>query len=989
MDKNLKSVRFGLKLSLLLLTFLLCTNLEIENVQCTSWEVVSSPTTATAYSVFMVSSEDGWIVCIGGPILRWNGVRWNNVTSPTSGNLTSVFMVSAVDGWAVTTDEAAMIRWDGTRWNNVTVPGTGITGLFSVFMVNADDGWAVGGGRNMLRWNGASWNLVPKPSVHWLYEVNMVNSNDGWAVGTGGTIIRWDGATWRNVTSPTSVILTSVDMVSANDGWAVGYNGTILRWDGAHWNIVPSPSLANFSSVYMINANEGYAISYSGTIIRWDGVRWNNVTSPSVRGLVEIFMLDSNEGWAVGTSGTIIRLSEKPPVANFSYSPLSPIVGEEVVFNASSSIDPDGIIGSYYWEFRDGLTGVSLGAFNYSSPVCAFTFPASGVYNVNLLVTDNSALTDSVTQQVTVTSEEFDLTIENEGFAGATNPDPGTYTYTEGADVEVWFVQIADGAWVFDYWMLDGVNVGSDNLYTVTMDNDHVLSAVSHRQYAFLDVTIEGSGTTFPPADTDFLRFDIGTQVTVSATPSEGWIFDHWELDNITVVSATPYTLTMNDNHLLTAVFVTGSPPPPPPTFNLTIETDGSGSTNPSAGDYELDEGSTVVVTAFPDADWEFNQWQLNGVNVGSSDSYSVLMNQNHVLSAVFTEIPLPPQYNLTVDIVGSGSTNPGIGIYMFDDGSLVNATAYPSDGWTLDCWMLDGQNIGDGETVTCVLGTNSLLTAVFTEIPVAPIIPPEYIPPLVGGGAGGVGGGYYAYRKFHPKSKKDTGKKGEKTEKEDKKEEKKKQRKRRKNAELELTIVDCPKVITGKTTGNVKVNIKNLGPGSTKNVTITVLSTFGLTLQNKTEKISSIQSGETSTKVFTFTLNQQAKRGEYILQFTAKGEHAKEVTEPVTICAIKIGLLTGSKKEQQLTHYKSWLRNNSLTWDELHNADNVMKLLSYDVILVASDLDMPPKWRWVLKAYVNNDRMLLKPKEKDSVEREISEKILALLKKWCKGNSI
>src|SRR5438094_495951 len=74
------------------------------------------------------------------------------------------------------------------------------------------------------------------------------------------------------------------------------------------------------------------------------------------------------------------------PVASFTLTPLYPIAGQTIYFDATASYDPDGTITSYAWDFGDVQT--SFGA----TPVHAFASP--GTYHVSLTVTDNgSAMT--------------------------------------------------------------------------------------------------------------------------------------------------------------------------------------------------------------------------------------------------------------------------------------------------------------------------------------------------------------------------------------------------------------------------------------------------------------------------------------------------------------------------------------------------------------------------------------------------------------------
>lgn len=87
-----------------------------------------------------------------------------------------------------------------------------------------------------------------------------------------------------------------------------------------------------------------------------------------------------------------------PPIANFSYAPEYPGVGETVIFNASNSYAPYGSIQSYMWNFGDGnITTVS-------TPIIMHPYSAQGIYVVNLTVINIDGLSSSVTKSVTVDS---------------------------------------------------------------------------------------------------------------------------------------------------------------------------------------------------------------------------------------------------------------------------------------------------------------------------------------------------------------------------------------------------------------------------------------------------------------------------------------------------------------------------------------------------------------------------------------------------------
>jgi len=100
----------------------------------------------------------------------------------------------------------------------------------------------------------------------------------------------------------------------------------------------------------------------------------------------------------------------------------------------------------------------------------------------------------------------------------------------------------------------------------------------------------------------------------------------------------TPYNIdASNTDHY--PLFVGA---PPPPTYALTITTTVGGTTDTAPGTYGYTANSTVQVAAFPDEGYVLDYWELDSVNAGSANPYSVRMDKNHALKAVFSLIPPP-----------------------------------------------------------------------------------------------------------------------------------------------------------------------------------------------------------------------------------------------------------------------------------------------------------------------------------------------------------
>lgn len=83
--------------------------------------------------------------------------------------------------------------------------------------------------------------------------------------------------------------------------------------------------------------------------------------------------------------------------------------------------------------------------------------------------------------------------------------------------------------------------------------------------------------------------------------------------------------------------------------YTLTIITTIGGTTDPAPGTYSYIVNSIVQVTAIPDANYIFDHWELDTINVGSANPYTVLMDNNHTLKAVFTYLPPPPSLSASI----------------------------------------------------------------------------------------------------------------------------------------------------------------------------------------------------------------------------------------------------------------------------------------------------------------------------------------------------
>jgi len=102
--------------------------------------------------------------------------------------------------------------------------------------------------------------------------------------------------------------------------------------------------------------------------------------------------------------GTSPAMPNSPPKPSFSGSTYA-ILGESVQLDASTAVDPDGIITSYFWDFGDGNTK--------NGPQVTHKFQTSGEKTITLTVTDNRGSSISTTQSVTIyTPDNYTINVK-------------------------------------------------------------------------------------------------------------------------------------------------------------------------------------------------------------------------------------------------------------------------------------------------------------------------------------------------------------------------------------------------------------------------------------------------------------------------------------------------------------------------------------------------------------------------------------------------
>ncbi len=295
--------------------------------------------------------------------------------------------------------------------------------------------------------------------------------------------------------------------------------------------------------------------------------------------------------------------------------------------------------------------------------------------------------------------ETYTLTINTDG-QGTVTAEPDQQEYEE--DTEVTLTATPDQDWNFVEWT--GDYEGTSEEVTITMDGDKEITAVFEEETVEYDLTInvDGEGSTDPEEGTH--TYSDGDEVTVTASPNDGWYFEEWTGD--TTETGGDITVVMDEDKTITAHFTEVGD-----TENvLTIGVEGNGTTEPEPGDHTYEEGTNVTIEATPDQGWYFKEW--TGDHEGTKDEITIKMDEDKEITASFAEIG-DEENILTINIDGEGSTDPAEGTHTYGEGEEVAITATADEGWSFEEWTGTEET---GEEITIKMDEDKEITAHFEE---------------------------------------------------------------------------------------------------------------------------------------------------------------------------------------------------------------------------------------------------------------------------------
>ncbi len=240
-------------------------------------------------------------------------------------------------------------------------------------------------------------------------------------------------------------------------------------------------------------------------------------------------------------------------------------------------------------------------------------------------------------------------------------------------------------------------------------------------------VPADGGSIQLDGADFTSGTFEAGTELTLTAVPAEGKIFDGWGVNGFDPgVSSEVLTITVNEDTQIEAYFVDEPIVYYILTYNVDPAEAGTITATPAMGENGYEAGTTVTLTATPaDETWIFDEWQNEaGEAVSALNPYEFDINANTALAAKFhQEIPVV-YYTLTVNVdpaeAGTYTVDPAAGDEGYEAGAEVTVTATANEGWSFVKWMnAADETLGSNPEYTVVMNNNTEIFAIFEALPV------------------------------------------------------------------------------------------------------------------------------------------------------------------------------------------------------------------------------------------------------------------------------
>ncbi|MBR5240461.1 MAG: hypothetical protein IKW05_00845 [Muribaculaceae bacterium] len=263
---------------------------------------------------------------------------------------------------------------------------------------------------------------------------------------------------------------------------------------------------------------------------------------------------------------------------------------------------------------------------------------------------------------------------------------------------EVTLTATPEVGWQFVNWTQGGTVVSTENPYTTTITANSSYTANFER----IIYTVTVSSSTGGTATISSATGEYGDNVTLTATPEEGYLFVNWTLNGEVLSTESSYTatITANSNYVATFTKIV---------YTVSVSSDTKGTAIASSTNVE--HGDNVTLTATPNEGYSFVNWTQNGEEVSTENPYTVYnVTANSSYMANFERMICA----VSVSSNAGGTVASSTGSVEY--GGSVTLTATPNEGYFFQNWKLNGTVVSTSATFTATVTANSNYVATFSD---------------------------------------------------------------------------------------------------------------------------------------------------------------------------------------------------------------------------------------------------------------------------------
>lgn len=409
----------------------------------------------------------------------------------------------------------------------------------------------------------------------------------------------------------------------------------------------------------------------------------------------------TDQGAIVSTSATysFSVAANRSLVANFSATP--------TIYTISASVSPaaTGTVaggGTYTAGSNASVVATAVSGYVFSNwTENGSVVSSSPTYTFT--VTGNRALVANFQQ---ISGAVFTLTTSASPSAGGTTSGDGLYPSGSNATATA----TPAAGYFFVNWTNSGFVFSVNPSVTFGMTSNTTLVAnfsQTNPTFTITAVVTNGVGGSVSGGGT----YHRGDNVTLTATPSSGYMFANWfdESSGTTVSTSPTYSFVVTANQTFRATFQSI-----PPFLNVaTSSSPAAGGSTQGGGLFA--NGSTRSVMAVANNGYAFQSWTENGAVLTTSAVYTFVLTANRNLVANFTALPPSTVSITTAAVPSAGGSTTGSGTYA--TGASVTVTATPAPGYVFSKWTENGPTVSTSASYTFTADHNHFLEAQFVPV--------------------------------------------------------------------------------------------------------------------------------------------------------------------------------------------------------------------------------------------------------------------------------